>query len=1161
MNNDSTLDRNRGDHRRLGGMSGLEVKEGDLLAGRYRIDRYLAQGAMGVVFEALDTELNEHVAIKLLRPELAQSEEVLERFRREIQLARKVTHPNVCRIFDLGFHERANRPRLAFLTMELLKGKTLAERIDEAGRLSPQEALPIIRQVAGALDVAHRAGVVHRDLKSNNIVLVEGTPGSRAVITDFGLSYSLGDDSSVATRLTSTGNVLGTPGYLAPEQLEDGPITPRTDLYALGIVIFEMLTGELPFRSDKPLATALKRLHDPPPSPRALRPELSAQWERAILVCLSRHPTDRFESGAQLVAALDASGSETASAHGSTTSSGGIRAPWTSRLGITLVVLLAFSAGWWWLSHRPLPGKAASHPANQRPSVAVIGFKNLSQNARFTWLSTAISEMLATDLATGGQLRTIPGESVERARLELSLPRRQESDSFAPDTLKHWRSLLATDYVVVGSFLALGGPTPQLRLDLRLQSTASARTLLSRSITGSQSDLLTLVTQAGDTLRSVLGAPPLDKLQIASLRTSQPADPKGTKLYAQGLARLRHFDALGARDLFAKVVEAQPGFALGHSALAEAWYRLGYDRKARAESDLALRAARGLPRQAALEIQARDRAMRDDWEGAAKLFAILAGYFPDDLDYALQRIEARAHAGHADSALAAARDLAGSATKPTQAARIALAEARAASFADDYHREWSAARRAIDNATKIGMRFLLAQALLVRATAANRLGKRDDALHAAAEADDLFRAFGDRNGMAKALFTTATIEQGSSQPDAAEASFRKALIEFQAIGNRRMTGAVLNAWGVLELNRSDLDAALGRFRQARQIFVEIQAPQALLKALGNLGIVYSIRGDVGEAQATFVRSLGLARSLGNEFGEAAALTNLAIVASDRGDNGIALKRYRQALQIFTGLGDRSNQATVLLDLGVLEWDRGELAAAYQDLDKARAIYNVLHDASSVATALNNLAEVRFDQGELSEAARMLLEAATAQRELGEKLPAAKSDALRARALLAAGQVAQALPLATRAAAALSKGSSPDDQALASTILARAMAASGRWKSAAAAIDRAAHLASKRANPEIALYVDITRAEFMARKGKTTDARELFESSLADAKRSQLKRLELAARLGLTRLAVETNPSRRAAENLERLADEASSLGYGLLAREARESSPQAHPKG
>jgi len=270
--------------------------KGELVGNRYRIVRFIARGGMGLVYEVEDMELGDLLALKALKPEVARHVSNLKRFRREIRLARKVTHPNICRIYDAGIHRDAEIGfEIHFFTMELLHGETLARLIARRGVLPRAEAGCIVSQIARGLHAAHSVGVVHRDLKCSNVILEGSGQNLRAVITDFGLARSLvPDTASPGPKLTATGQLMGTPAYFAPELLEGNPLTPASDIYSLGVMIYEMVTGRLPFVGRTPFLTALKRLREPFIDPRDYISDLEPVWVEVIEECLVREPAKRI---------------------------------------------------------------------------------------------------------------------------------------------------------------------------------------------------------------------------------------------------------------------------------------------------------------------------------------------------------------------------------------------------------------------------------------------------------------------------------------------------------------------------------------------------------------------------------------------------------------------------------------------------------------------------------------------------------------------------------------------------------------------------------------------------------------------------------------------------------------------------------------------------
>ncbi|MFP3940735.1 MAG: protein kinase domain-containing protein, partial [Thermoanaerobaculia bacterium] len=273
-----------------------------VLGGRFRIVRLLGEGTLAEVFEADDLLLGGRVAVKRLRPVWARDPRLVERCKREVLSARRIGHPNVCRVFDLLVGGGgADEPEL-LLAMELVGGETLAARLSERERLPAEEVLPIARQLCAGLEAAHAAGVVHRDLKPANVLLEpRAGGGERVVITDLGTARQL---SGPGATLTAPGDLLGSPAYVAPEQLEGEAVTPAADLFSLGVLLYEALTGVLPFEGETAFETAMARLHRAPPAPGALVPALDPLWDRVILCCLARDAGERYSGAGEVAEAL-----------------------------------------------------------------------------------------------------------------------------------------------------------------------------------------------------------------------------------------------------------------------------------------------------------------------------------------------------------------------------------------------------------------------------------------------------------------------------------------------------------------------------------------------------------------------------------------------------------------------------------------------------------------------------------------------------------------------------------------------------------------------------------------------------------------------------------------------------------------------------------------
>jgi tetratricopeptide (TPR) repeat protein/tRNA A-37 threonylcarbamoyl transferase component Bud32 len=392
--------------KRPGNITFAHVFQADqIVSSRYCITRFINIGGMGEVYEAHDQELDCRVALKTIRPELADDEQTLARFKREIQLQREVVHENVCVLYDFGRHEEPDGETVNYLSMQYLAGETLSQKLKRDGKFSPAEALPLAMQIAAGLDAAHRAQILHRDLKSANVMLAPGAGDRlRAVVTDFGLARRITPPDREHT-LTKPGDAMGTLDYMAPELLAGGSATVESDVYAFGVILHELVCGQRPYAADPANVAALKRIQGAPPLREKL-PGLDRRWQRVIGRCLQTDPARR-PSLAEIVGTL--SGSATPR---SLTAFGSLGLPRTDRskrkrnfLVVAALLLLALSA----IVVRHYWQTAQIHPGS---AVYVMELTNATQDAELD----SANDLLRNQLRQSAYFRMVDDAKVARAR-------------------------------------------------------------------------------------------------------------------------------------------------------------------------------------------------------------------------------------------------------------------------------------------------------------------------------------------------------------------------------------------------------------------------------------------------------------------------------------------------------------------------------------------------------------------------------------------------------------------------------------------------------------------------------------------------------------------------------------------------------------------------
>jgi len=1061
---------------------------------------------MGRIFTGRDIKLGRRVAIKFLAKG-SHSDDELRRFEQEARAAGSLNHPNVLTVLDIGTHE--GNP---YIVSELLEGGTLREHLRETP-LAPETASNYLAQLADGLAAAHERGIVHRDLKPENLFI---THDGRLKILDFGIAKLLEpqDESSDGQppAQTQTGAVLGTMGYMSPEQVRGQPADRRSDIFSVGAILYEMLSGQRAFKAGSLVETAYSILNDDPPE---LPEQVPADLQELMWRCLEKEPEERFQSARELASALQ---SETGSRRMTGTPLPPQAGPWRRRWPLAAAAVLALAVAALgvqrWRERPSLSVRTAKERAGQpglmksRRSVAVLGFKNLSGRPEDAWLSTALSEMLTTELAAGERLRTIPEENVARMKVELAL---KEAEALATDSLARVRNNLGAEFVVVGAYLGLGNDAGgQIRLDVRLQDAAAGETISAVAQTGTQKNLFDLVSRVGAQLRKKLGVEEVSTAEAAVVRASFPAAPEAARLYSEGLAKLRAFDALGAREVLEKAVREDPNHALAHSELSLAWSRLGYDAKAQEESKKAFDLSATLSREDRLQVEGRYRETNHEWNKAVEIYQTLCDFFPDKVEYGLRLVQAQISAGKGKAALATAQRLSSLLPPGREDPEVYLAEAQAAQSFSDFKRQQAAAARAAATAEAREAKLVVAAARLAEGIALRGLGEPQKARLAHEEGQRIYAAAGDSAGVARARNNIGTLLKDQGDLAGAKAAFEESLAFWRKVGN----------------------------------------PSAEAQLFNNLANVFADQGDLGGARRMHEQALAIRRELGNKGGMASSLIGIGNALYGEGDWAGAKRSYQESLAIARELEDRSRISLALNNLAALLLEQGELAAGRTAYEELVSVRRAMSDKSGLAFALNNLGDLLCEQGDLASARKNFGEALALRMQLGEKGYVAYTQRLLAGLAIEEGNPSEAEQLAQKAIDEYHAEKAGDSEAAARTVQARAYLAQGHPGKAEEVIGPALELSRKSQNRASRIGVKIVAAQVRASLGQSAAARESLKAALTEAQKHGFVRLELRARLALGEIEMKSGQAVAGRARLEALEKDAAAKGFGLIARKA-----------
>lgn len=1058
------------------------LQTGDVLGERYEILQLLGEGGMGAVYKARDRELDRPVALKLIRPEMASSPAILARFKQELLLSRQVTHKNVIRIFDLG-----DADGVKFITMEFVEGRDLRSLIQEKQKFSPEEAVEIMQQVCQALEAAHSVGVIHRDLKPQNIMR---EASGRILVMDFGLARTIEGDG-----MTQSGALVGTMEYMSPEQALGKDLDQRSDLFAAGLILYELLTGKTPFKADSVLASLIKRTQERAIPVSDHDDSIPGALSGIVSKCLERDQALRYQNATDLLRDLESWQGKRAGAtlgFHADVKPWGQTIPWPLVTGIVTVLVLA-------LVGYTFRGKLFSSSDKAAPplSLAVMPFQNASGDQSWDWLGPSLADMLSTDVGQSSHLRTVSSDRVQQVFHDLRIAPNANVDS---STLGRVAEFTNADTLVWGQYTKLGD---QIRIDATLQDKKHNRTIKVKAEAANQQDLSAAVDRLAGLIRQnlALSSDIVKELQAQSFKpTSSSVD--ALRDYNEGLQLLRQGNNLEAQKRLQAATTEDPQFAVAYSRLGEAYSALGYDTEAEQASRRAAELGQSLPLAQKYFIDASLARVTKDNAKAIAAYENLEKSFPDNQDVLFALGSLYEDAGNLDKArtyyskilqadgknidtllamgrveiksgnpqqgldpLDRARHLAIDLNNEEQQALILQATGIAYKL---MNKPAEALRNYQDSMAinqHLGQKRGVAASQVEIAQVQLSLGKPDAALGAYNEALKIRREIGAKKEAGDTLIDMGDFYLERGQPDQAMQAFKESLQIQRDAGDETYQGLCLNNIANAYAQKGENEDALTYLQQALQIREKLNVPADIADTLQNLGGAYAALGQYDQAMTSFMRGLELYRKAGDNLGAARVSHSIGLVFEYQGRVGPAVSTLQDSVKTFRDLGDRSsNMAQSLGDLADALAKAGRGSEAPKLLDEAQTLGRGLKNDALLAALLNDQGDISFYQGDLKSAAGFYEQSA--------KLAAHSSD--------------------------------KDVLLTAKMNLSRVALADGRSKSAAADLRTLAQQADTQSRKYVSVASSVLLAEAMIKNKEYALARQELQRSLGKSEKLGLR---------------------------------------------------------
>ena len=1047
-----------------------------VLGQRYEILELLGQGGMGAVYKARDREVNQLVALKVIRPDLANNPAIIERFKQELILARQVTHRNVIRIYDL-----AEADGVKFITMEYVAGEDLRALTHEKGKLTPQEAVEVMRQVCLALEAAHSVGVIHRDLKPQNIMRDRT---GRVLVMDFGLARTL-----EGSGMTQTGALVGTMEYMSPEQALGKNLDQRSDLFTVGLIFYELLTGKMPYTAESALASLIKRTQERAAPLTDHDSSIPGALSGIVSKCLELDPALRYQSIKDVLNDLEGWQGKIA---GVTLAFQSVRRwapsawPWIGL--ITAVLVLAVVS----IRYRETIFKQTS-PATVKPevSLAILPFRNASGDTTLDWLGPSLADMLTTDVGQSARLRTISSDRLHQVLADLRIARDSAID---PTTLRRLAEFSSADTVVWGQYARFGD---QIRIDATLNDLKRDRSVPLKIAGVVEKDIPGAVDRLAESIRQNLAVSPdvVNELKTSSFQPRSKSVP-ALRDYQQGVQLLREGKNLEALKNFKAATKEDPQFAMAFSKLAETHANLGYDSEAEQSARRAVELSESLTPAEKYAISASQARISKNYPKAIEAYENLAKILPDNTD--VRSALGALYEDTGDFSKANERYQEVLAANPKDITSL-LATGRVDIKSGDSQASLDPLNRALSLAVQVDNQEQKASILQALGIAYSDLNKPQEALQNYQQSLEIKRRLGQRKGIADSLNMIASVYESLGQPALALTNIKEALKIYREIGDRQDVGTALINLGGFQHNRGKYDDALKLFKESLQIQRDLGNENDQALCLNNIGNSYAFKGDYDDARTYFEQALQLREKIKVPSDIADTLHNLGEVLMKMGHYDQALTRYLRALDLRREASDKPGAAKESDSLGILFAYQGRFGAALKAREEAMKGFRELQDRSYwMAETLGGYGNALAQVGRFDEAGKYLDQALSLARELKNDPLVAAIIAWQGDNFRYKGDTKSAKSLYMQAEQIASKSSDRDLQIALQLKLADLSVAEGGSRSSITALQALADQANSSGLRYMSIEASLSAAEALIKTKGYAQARQVLEKLLTSS---------------------------------------------------------------